>query len=184
MVHHVLRQGLSGDFAECGAWKGHSAYIISSILSTSKFTGDFHIFDSFEGGLSEKVEKDKNLRKELNEKEIQIESNAFISTENEVRSCLKSFKFIHLYKGWIPERFSEAENKQFQFLHIDVDLYEPTRDSLEFFYARLVKNGVIVCDDYGASHFPGATKAVDEFLEKNNYKMFYPVPMGGCFIIK
>jgi len=69
-------------------------------------------------------------------------------------------------------------------VHIDVDLYEPTLDSLNFFYPKLVKDGVIVCDDYGITQFPGAKKAVDEFLEKNNYKLFYEVPMGSCFIIK
>ena len=184
MVYHVLSQELSGDFAECGVWKGHSAYVISSILSINKFAGDFHIFDSFEGGLSKKVENDKNLRAELTEKQIQIESNKFKSTKYEVKSCLSNFKFTHLYKGWIPECFNEVESKQFQFLHIDVDLYEPTKDSLNFFYPRLVENGVIVCDDYGSCIFPGTTKAVDEFLGKNNCKMFYEVPMGSCFIIK
>jgi O-methyltransferase len=185
MVHYVLRSGkLSNDFVECGVLKGHSAFIISSILAEHEFTGEFHIFDSFEGGLSGKVEKDKNLRHELSEKEIQKESDMFFSTEDEVRSCLNDFKFIRLYKGWIPNRFSEVGDRQFSFVHIDVDLYEPTLDSLDFFYQRLVENGVIVCDDYGVTQFPGPKRAVDEFLEKNSYKMFYEVPMGACFIIK
>lgn len=184
IVYHILRQELNGDFAECGVWKGHSAYIISSILSMNKFTGDFHIFDSFEGGLPKKVEKDKNLRKDLTEKQIQSESDVFKSTEDEVISCLSNFKFVYPYKGWIPDRFNEVENKLFQFLHINVDLYEPTKDSLDFFYPRLVENGAIICNDYGSCKFPGAKKAVDEFLEENNFKMFYEVPMGGCFIIK
>ena len=184
MVYHILRQGLNGDFAECGVWKGRSAYIISSILSMKKFSGDFHIFDSLDGGLSKKVEKDKNLRRELNEKQIQSESDKFKSTEDEVESCLSSFKFIHLYKGWIPNRFNEVEGRQFQFVHINVDLYEPTKYSLDFFYPRLIENGVIVCNEYGSCRFPGAKKAVDGFLEKNSCKMFYEVPMGSCFIIK
>ena len=184
MVYHILRQELNGDFAECGVWKGHSAYVISMILSASKFTGGFHIFDSFEGGLSKRVKKDNNLRRKLNEKQIQSGSKLFRSTEDEVRSCLSSFDFVHLYKGWIPERFNEVKSRQFQFLHINVDLYEPTKNSLDFFYPRLIENGVIVCNDYGSCKFPGSKKAVDEFLDKNNYKMFYEVPMGSCFIIK
>ena len=46
LVCHVMQQRLIGDFVECGVWKGHSAYIISSILSKNGFKGDFHIFDS------------------------------------------------------------------------------------------------------------------------------------------
>ena len=184
IVRHVLRQELSGDFAECGVWKGQSAYIISSILSERVTDKKLHIFDSFEGGLSEKIEEDVNLRSGLSEKEIREESNMFSSTEDEVMSCLNGFPFIRLYKGWIPGRFNEVKDGQFSFVHIDVDLYEPTRDSLEFFYPRLVKGGAIVCDDYGFTQFPGAKKAVNEFLKKNNYEIFYEVPMGGCFIIK
>ena len=185
MVGYVFQKKLIGDFVECGVWKGHSAYIISSILSQNNFNGNFHIFDSFEGGLSEKDEEDRTTKiPELTEKQIKREKELFSSTEHEVKSCLNKFSFINYYKGWIPTRFNEIENKKIAFLHIDVDLYEPYQDSLKFFYPRLVDNGVIVCDDYGLSQFPGAKKAVDEFLAKNSYQLFYEVPMGGCFIIK
>lgn len=184
MVHHVLKQRLVGDFAECGVWKGHSAYIIASILSEKKFAGSFHLFDAFEEGLSDKVEKDRNLRFKLPEGRIQAESDVFRTTENQVKSCLNRFQFVHFYNGWIPSRFNEVEGKEFSFVHIDVDLYNPTIESVNFFYPRLIKNGVIVCDDYGSIQFPGAKKAIDEFLEKNHCQMFYEVPMGACFIIK
>lgn len=184
VVYYVLRQKITGDFVECGVWRGHSAYIIACMLSENGFTGNFHVFDSFEGGLSHKGEKDKNLRFELSERQIQAESNMFRSTEDEVKSCLDSFKFAHLYKGWIPSRFHEVGDKQVAFIHIDVDLYEPTQDTLNFFFPKLAKNGVIVCNDYGSTQFPGPKKAVDEFLAQNSYKMFYEVPMGSCFIIK
>jgi O-methyltransferase len=67
---------------------------------------------------------------------------------------LSEFPFVHLYKGWIPSRFIEVEDRQFSFVHIDVDLYEPILDSLNFF-PKLVKGGVIVFDDYGITQFPG-----------------------------
>jgi hypothetical protein len=184
LVCYVMQQKLKGDFVECGVWKGHSAYIISNILSKNKFTGDFHIFDSFEGGLSPKVAKDKNLRDDLTEKQVQEEKNMLSSTEDEVSACLSDFQFIHLYKGWIPSQFHEVEDRQFAFVHIDVDLYEPILDSLNFFFPKLVKGGVMAFDDYGITQFPGAKKAVDEFLEKNTCQFFYEVPMGSSFIIK
>jgi O-methyltransferase len=184
LVYHVIQQKLNGDFVECGVWKGHSAYIISSILSENGFKGVLHIFDSFEEGLSVKTKKDKNFRDELTEKQVQEEASLFASTENEVSACLSEFQFVHLYKGWIPSRFIEVEDRQFAFVHIDVDLYEPILDSLNFFFPRLVEGGVIVFDDYGITQFPGAKKAVDEFLKKNTYQFFYKVPMGSSFVIK
>ena len=81
-------------------------------------------------------------------------------------------------------RIPEVESKKFAFVHVDVDLYQPTLDSLKFFYPRLLPGGVIVVDDYGYSVFPGAKRAVDEFLRGTDCSVFYETPMGSCFIIK
>ena len=54
-------------------------------------------------------------------------------------------------------------------LHIDVDLYKPTKTCLEYFYPHIVKGGIIILDDYGA--FPGANKAVEEFFADKNYRV-------------
>ena len=107
--------------------------ILSSILSRNHFKNQFHIFDSFEGGLSEKTTKDKNDNYELSAEEIITEKEIFSSLEENVVKVLEKFDFIKFYKGWIPDRFEEVESRKFSFVHIDVDLYEPTQDSLEFF---------------------------------------------------
>jgi hypothetical protein len=90
---------------------------------------------------------------------------------------------LKFYKGWIPQRFSEVENKKFQFVHIDVDLYQPTYDSLKFFFHRLIDGGVIVCESYNMSELPGANKAF-EYLKDKKVNFFYESPFGGCFLIK
>ena len=33
----------------------------------------------------------------------------------------------------IPKRFNEVKDNKFSFVHIDLDLYEPTKESLNFF---------------------------------------------------
>ena len=63
-----------------------------------------------------------------------------------------------------------------------MDLFQPTLDSLEFFYQRTNKGGVIICDDYGFSSCPGASKAVDQFLENKKEKMLFLSGGGGFFI--
>lgn len=185
MVSFIMKdKGLLGDFAECGCWKGHSTYIISKILYKNNFSNTFHIFDAFEGGLSDKTEEDKDENNKLSEEDILKQKIHFTSTEDELCNTIKEFDFIKTYKGWIPERFSEVEENKFVFIHIDVDLYQPTLDSLEFFFPRLQSGGVIVVDDYGYTSFPGAKKAVDKFLSENDHYFFYESSMGSCFIIK
>ena len=185
IIEHILTLKLDGDFAECGCWKGHSSFIISTLLSKNKFQNKFHIFDSFEGGLSDKTVKDHNDHYgRLSAEETIKEKEMFSSLEENVGKVLEKFDFIKLYKGWIPNRFEEVKGQKFSFVHIDVDLYEPTLDSLEFFYPRLAGKGGIVVDDYGFMQFPGCKRAVDEFLKRNEFTFFYEMPAGGCFIIK
>lgn len=73
-------------------------------------------------------------------------------------------------------------DRKFSFVHIDVDLAEPTLASLAFFYPRMQAGGIIVCDDYGISTCVGATRAIDEFLTDKPERMV-SLPDGGGFLI-
>jgi len=143
---------LAGDVAECGCYKGLSAYVLCNYLRDHNphFSGNgFHIFDSFKG-LSPLTAKDSQNRGD---------AGAFACSEKKVRANLSDFPRIMFYAGWIPERFHEVKNRKFRFLNLDADLYEPTRDAISFFYPRLVPGGVIVCDDY---NWDGAKVAIEE----------------------
>jgi hypothetical protein len=86
-------------------------------------------------------------------------------------------------QGFIPDRFNEINTVEFKFVHIDVDLYEPTKESLECFYSKMAIGGIILCDDYGFSSCPGAKKAFDDFfLDKK--EVIVQLSSGQAFIIK
>lgn len=167
-----LTAKISGDTVECGVYRGASSYIICKMNEKSPFPKNHHVFDSFEGVSSPGDFDGRHWEK-----------GALSCAEYNVRENLSEFSHVTFYKGWIPDRFSEVADKQFSFVHIDVDLFQPTKDSLEFFYPRIEKGGIIVCDDYGSSLCPGATKACDEFLADKPEKM---LTMSGCggFLIK
>ena len=183
LVKIILKEEKIYDFVECGCWKGHSSYFISKLILKSEKKIKFHIFDSFEG-LSKETPKDNELSK-LNKNSIEKIRNQFLSNEDFVRNkVLKEFHFVNIYKGWIPEKFEIIENSKFSFVHIDLDLYEPTYKSLEFFYPRLVNGGIMVCDDYNSKVFNGSKKAWDEFFLKNKFKINFSPSLGGIFVIK
>ena len=102
-----------------------------------------------------------------------------------VKNNLKEFdeECIYFYPGWIPERFDHVKDRVFSFVHIDVDLYEPTLHSLRFFYPRMEAGGIILCDDYGFTSCPGATAACDLYF-KDKQEMMISLPCGGGFIIR
>jgi hypothetical protein len=64
-------------------------------------------------------------------------------------------------KGYFPDTF-DLYDERFLFVHIDPDLYAPTKAGLELFYPRLLKPGAILVHDYFG--LAGVTNAVDEFL--------------------
>jgi len=169
-----------GDVCELGCWRGLSAYQIATRLRNLKATSVFHIFDSFEGLSVFEVE---DIPKNGGEDKLEARRKQFACSQDMVEQNLKEFSFIKYYKGWIPTRFSEVKDRQFSFVHIDVDMYQPIADSFRFFYPRLVKGGIMVFDDYGYLTFPGAKKAVDECLSEFNPSFFLPLPSGQAFLI-
>jgi O-methyltransferase len=172
-----------GDVIECGCWHGHSTLAIATLLAAHGFDGRFHVFDSFEGGLSDFTAADESFFR-LSEEEKSAQVRQFASDFSRVESLMSPFPFVELHRGWIPEVLGEYQPRATRFVHIDVDMYEPTKAALEYFWGSLVAGGCIVVDDYNHSVFEGATRAVDEFLADKAPRLFYRVPLGSAIILK
>ena len=69
----------------------------------------------------------------------------------------------------LPNFIKENNNLRIALLHIDVDIYEPTKIILEKLYDKVVEGGIIILDDYKV--FPGERQAVDDFIK--NKKVFF-----------
>jgi O-methyltransferase len=165
----ALADEIPGDTAECGVWTGAGSWFICRHFAG---TGrHHHIFDSFEG-LTDPGPADGTYWRRGDYK----------TREDTVRETLSGFDFT-LYPGWIPERFPDVADRTFSVVHIDVDLYEATRDSIEFFYPRINPGGLLLFDDYGFQDCPGATKAIDEFMADKPERVVH-VPTGQGFVIK
>lgn len=177
---YQLAKGVSefeGGTAECGVFKGHGSWLILSAESRKDNT--HFVFDSFEG-VSEPLEGVDNLGKSNS---YQWKKFDMAYPLDSVKSKLAKFKNVKYFPGWIPDRFDEIGEERFKFVHIDVDLYQPTLDSFSFFYARMKKGGIILCDDYACPGTPGAKKALDEFLGDKPENVVTTVP-GSGFIVK
>lgn len=165
----LLADAVPGDTAECGVYLGASSWFVCDHFANSGRT--HHGFDSFEG-LSEPSPLDGGYwhRGDLS------------SREDRARDRLRPFA-SRLYRGWIPERFSEVADRTFAFVHVDVDLYQPTRDALEFFYPRMAAGGVILLDDHGFTTCPGATRAAEEYMA-DRPEPIIKLTTGQAFIVR
>ena len=151
-----LAKNIPGDTIECGVFEGFGSFLI---MKSTEIEGRVHhIFDSFEG-LSEPDPVDINTSAPLVWKKHDLAVDF-----QSVSRRFEPYPNVKLYKGWIPDVFAENKITAISFLHIDVDLYQPTLDSLKEFYDRMSKGGVILFDDYSSSSCPGEMKAVEEFF--------------------
>lgn len=156
-----------GGVAECGCARGLSFLQLAYLQHARQpsWRGEaFMIFDSFEG-LSEPGALDHDFTGMAQDEAERVRGMTHagkfaFSYEDVSRRIWPEFPAVRLYKGWIPERFGEVASESFRFVHVDVDLYEPTLACFEFFYPRLASGGIIVTDDY---NWPGGRRAVDEF---------------------
>jgi hypothetical protein len=180
-AQQILCKGVRGDFAECGCFRGQATYMLASMLREAQVTTPIHVFDSFQG-LSAFSPEDRDGGQHDAAHEARMREH-FSWPEVAFRRSLSQFGGqICIHSGWIPDRFSDVAETRFALVHVDVDLYEPTRDSLAFFFPRLSPGGWIFVDDYNSSAFPGATRAVDEFLSALPSARFIPGQAGGCLI--
>ncbi|MBP01635.1 MAG: hypothetical protein CMM25_02335 [Rhodospirillaceae bacterium] len=187
MARHVIAKGINGHFVECGCAGGHSTFMMASALKGSSRSSRLIIFDSFEG-LSPLDNEDQTFVKGSTDvygmRKAASKGGAFAVSLEEVAPFFTDFPFVEFYKGWVPDRFNEVENESFAFVNLDLDLYQPTLDSLEFFFPRLEKGGVMHIDDYNFTDWPGVKCAIDEYLSNKDYSLFYEIPLGGAFLVK
>ncbi len=186
-IEDVLTRKIEGDFAECGCWNGNSLFATKLLIDKYNSNKEIHVFDSFEGGLSDFKEEDIEGGSFYTNEMIQTIRNQFKSSYLKLRNETKSLKNIYLNKGWIPEVFQSQKDRSYSFVHVDVDLYEPTFESHKYFFERLTKGGIIICDDYGYKQFPGSTRAVEKFIDsipRSSYSHFFKHSFGTSVLIK
>lgn len=181
---HALR--IDGALAECGVFRGTSALALCRAAKAAdrRFDGArLHLVDSFEG-LSAASPSDSFLvpgRRGV--QSATAPGNLFEPSYDAAVQALREFPGVRFHRGWIPAVLAELPEQRWSFVHVDVDLYEPTYGTLEYFYPRLAPGGVIVCDDYGSVWFPGAARAWNRFCDEQQLA-FVVLDTGQSVLMK
>ncbi len=157
---------INGEMAEVGVANGATA----KIISVFKINKKLYLFDTFEGVPFVDKEDDSSIK--IGDCKSSLEF---------VKNNLKGEKDIEFYKGIFPKTAYAIGDKRFSFVHLDVDIYQSTKDALDFFYPRLNRGGILLSHDY--SQYKGVKRAFDEFFIDK------PEPVvalceSQCFIIK
>jgi O-methyltransferase len=148
---------LPGDFIECGVFRGGLSLMLGMMLRKAGSDKRVFLCDTYAGLEAPERSKDKAY------------SEGLMACPREMVE--QSIRDLGLESHCIPEqgRFTEtfrrfAPDQRFAFAHLDCDLYQCTREALQYLYPRLVEGAPVVLDDYyDESH--GVMRAVNEFAE-------------------
>jgi hypothetical protein len=120
-------------------------------------------FDSFEG-FDTSVETDIHLGgSDVEVKKVRgFDDTSYALVQR--KAAIFHLRNFRIEPGFFQESLRRCQNEKFCFVHLDCDLYESYAVCLDFFYPRVVKGGIILFDEYNDPAWPGANRAVDEFL--------------------
>ena len=180
-VEYVVKNNITGDFVECGVWKGGSCMIMAaSLLKLGKQDRKIILYDTFTG-MTEPDENDciawtgKNMKERWKNSKDKKGNNLWAAGIDEVKKNMRSTgypeKKVEFNIGDVCITLDKKKPQLISLLRLDTDWYESTKKELEVLYPLLNKSGALIIDDYG--HFTGAKKAVDEYFSDKNRSKIY-----------
>lgn len=168
---------IPGDIVECGVFKGTGLYTFLKLKNifnpnSSKKVIGFDFFDTKEllSSINDSVDKEAMgiLFKDRN-----------FAHDNSFKTILYNQLLLHDFK---PSEFELVQgdisitSKQFSeinpglkisLLYMDLDLEQPTYDTLNNLWSNMTKGGIIAFDEYGY-HKWSESRGVDRFIEEKN----------------
>ena len=193
-VRHVIAEGVAGDFAECGVWRGGSIMAMASELrQLGALDRRIWLYDTF-AGMTDPTDQDieaptgKTASQMLAETSVGDGNNVWCvagraDVEANVRSTGYPFDNFQFVEGDVATTLLESVPDRIALLRLDTDWYESTKLGLEVLYPRLSVGGVCILDDYG--HWQGARRAVDEYFDALGKRPYmHPIDFSGRVFIK
>lgn len=170
---------LRGCVVECGVWKGGMIAGMAEILGNNR---KYFLCDSFEGLPDAKAIDGQSALDWQNNKTGKTYFDNCTANESFATKAMQlagvDFKLV---KGWFDTTLRVLNTEPIAFLRLDADWYDSMYCCLQNLYPRVIKNGVIIIDDYFV--WDGCSKAVHTYLGQTSSRL-YQTTGGVTYIIK
>jgi hypothetical protein len=169
-----LQLNVPGCIFDLGVGRGASLMTwahLSSILEPVNYTREIVGFDTFEGCASLDPKDFSGTSSLVKQGGFAVEDDAFGDIERAIsihnlNRPLNHLPKVHLVKGDIcqtlPEYLVSNPHTLISLLHLDTDLYQPTKTALEAALPRMPSGAIILFDELNNRFYPGETIAVLE----------------------
>jgi O-methyltransferase len=168
-LQRVREEQIDGALAEVGVWRGETSSFIHRLLPERLL----YLFDTFAGF------PDQDLVPAAADDRFRDTSPAA------VRKRVGPSANVILRPGYVPDVLQHVAEERFAFVLLDLDLFEPTVASLEFFYPRLSAGGYLMVHDYNNQESEWACRrAFDEFLADKPERLVELGDVWGSALIR
>jgi hypothetical protein len=168
----LRKEHITGDFAELGVYKGHTASLLAKMARRMGTTA--WLLDTFEGfNAADFTGPDA------------AERVRFTDTSLEAVRKLVGEDNVRYVPGYFPESAAQMpDDLKFALVHIDCDLYSPISNALRYFYPRVLPGGYLIVHDYASLAWAGAEQAVDQFFADKPEAVIPLTDGGGSAVVR
>jgi len=187
---------VSGDIVECGIGMGGTFSMLAYLIGRENRSPKRILrgFDSFEGWPEPDVSDRSWRQPQKGEWKVPQEYVETVLEKSEIREAFPDVQ-IEFIPGFLGDTLPLEKKKGYAiaFLHLDVDLYPSYRDGLTYLFPLVSPGGIVCFDEYKEfsskeypeeEKWPGATKAIDEYLSPRGYTPTYNPLVKKYFIVK
>ena len=172
----IANRKVAGAIAELGVFQGKTAKLFHHYFPDRKL----YLFDTYSGFDERDVQTEKKTTG-LETTEDHFSNTTLELVKSNIEPLNDNVQYI---QGYFPDSCpATLKDQTYALVHLDADLYAPTKAGLEYFYPKITLGGIIIVHDYNA--WFGARTAVDEYCAENS---LIPIPMpdksGSCIILK
>jgi len=166
---------VDGCFMEVGVWRGGTGALIASAARSGVTDREVFLADTFEG-VVKATGVDTNYRGGEH-------SDTSLSVVSKLIETM-GLGNVRILEGIFPDETSHLIDKSVAFLHCDVDVYQSTKDIVEWVLPRMNAGGIIVFDDYGFYGCEGVTRYAHELKSRDDLLFIHNLNGHAIFVKK
>jgi O-methyltransferase len=175
----MLERAPHGAFVECGTWRGGMSAAMVEIGGDR----EYWFFDSFQGLPPAEGPDGSVAVAWQSRKDAPNYYNNCTASQDEFKATLDktgaSSEKIHVVPGWFDQTFpSVVDAFDIAVLRLDADWHRSTALCLAKFWPWVVKNGIVIIDDYNV--WAGCRRATDRFFGPANIRNY----RGVSYVIR
>ncbi len=163
---------IDGDVLEVGVWRGGTGAILAQAVKDTPSRRVF-LADTFTGVVKAGTKDTRYTGGEHADTSIAL-----------VRDLLKTLGLDNakLLQGIFPEDTAHEIPGKISLLHCDVDVYQSSKDIIEWCLPRLSPGGMIVFDDFGFGGCEGVTQYCEELRQMPGMRFIHNLNGHAIFI--